>query len=129
MGMTRVEYRPKPINLVVVPQISQLLENLDKDLPAPYKFYISIHRNVKELMSRIHLLLTSQCDFEFDRENFRVWKLNHQVDVSEVNTSVMKGLKQFKEKKKTTDELPNNVKNDEKDAEGAHKEEKKESAI
>ena len=25
MGMTRVEYRPKPVNLVIVPRISELL--------------------------------------------------------------------------------------------------------
>ena len=91
--------------------------------------YISIHRTVRDLITRIHLLLTSQCDYKFEPENFRVWKLNHQVDISEVNNSVMNGIKVFK----ANNDMPNNVKNDEKDspktAEGAPKEEKKETTM
>ena len=47
MGITRVEYRPKPLSLLVVPQISNLIKNPDQDLPTPMAFYVSIHRTVK----------------------------------------------------------------------------------
>ena len=64
-------------------------------------------------------------DLPFEREGFRLWKLSSSVDVADVNEAVKHGIKDFIAKSattatsKATDEgagdLPNNVKNDEKD--------------
>ncbi len=98
MGMTRVEYRPKPLNLLVLPKISTLLQDPGKDLPPPYKFYMSIHRNIKDLFGRVHHLLTTKCDMDFEKDEFRLWKLSANIDIDYVNDLVKKGMATFKEK-------------------------------